>query len=251
MPTALIVEDEPVANQLLSRLVQLRGYRTDSAYSGDEALRLAGRRPDVVFLDLMLPDIDGYAVCEALVASRETVDIPIVMVTARIAAENRVKGFRVGAFEYVPKPYLPDQIFAAMTGADAWRARIGDRPDRGRIVLRADRDVEHLRDVTELRGLLLDRTGLAEETVRRLGAGLSGLLQRGVDWGKPLGLGRVATLDYDLRPGGVELGLADESGWLRRELELDPSLAGIVDPALFAAIDVRDDGSIRFVLADS
>src|SRR5689334_22299746 len=109
MPTALIVEDEPEANRLLSLLVQLRGYSTESAFTGGQALELAGsRRPDIVFLDLMLPDINGYDVCRALKARRETHPIPVVMVTARVADENRLQSFRVGAHDYVPKPYTPD-----------------------------------------------------------------------------------------------------------------------------------------------
>ena len=71
MPTALIVEDEPEANHLLAMLVQLRGYRTDSAYTGGEALeKVRQQPPDIVFLDLMLPDINGYEVCKSIKASR-------------------------------------------------------------------------------------------------------------------------------------------------------------------------------------
>ncbi len=67
MPKALIVEDEPEANELLAMLVQLRGYQTDSAFTGGEALIKAEQaRPDIVFLDLMLPDLNGYDVCRAL-----------------------------------------------------------------------------------------------------------------------------------------------------------------------------------------
>ena len=73
MPTALIVEDEPEANHLLAMLVQLRGYRTDSAYTGGEALeKVRSQPPDIVFLDLMLPDINGYEVCKSIKARRTT-----------------------------------------------------------------------------------------------------------------------------------------------------------------------------------
>src|SRR3954454_17984312 len=90
MPTALIVEDVPEANKLLSMLVQLRGYRTDSAFTGSEALEKIGHSPpDIVFLDLMLPDINGYEVCKSLKSLKATSPIPVVMVTARVAAENR------------------------------------------------------------------------------------------------------------------------------------------------------------------
>ena len=87
MPTALIVEDEPAANDLLSALVQLRGYRTDSAFTGTEALEKIGRRtPDVVFLDLMLPDIHGLEVCQSLKADESSRKATVVVVTARIEA---------------------------------------------------------------------------------------------------------------------------------------------------------------------
>ena len=79
MPSALIVEDEPEANHLLAMLVQLRGYRTDSAYTGGEALeKVREQPPDIVFLDLMLPDMNGYEVCRALKTKKATSLIPIV-----------------------------------------------------------------------------------------------------------------------------------------------------------------------------
>lgn len=122
MPTALIVEDEPDANKLLSLLVQLRGYRTESAFTGGEAMEKVGQaRPDIIFLDLMLPDANGYDICKALKSHRQTNPIPVVVVTARVAAESRAQSYRVGATEHVPKPYTPDQIFAAMASADSWR----------------------------------------------------------------------------------------------------------------------------------
>ncbi len=72
MPTALIVEDEPEANKLLAMLVQLRGYQTESALDGAAAIdHLRKHVPDVIFLDLMLPDIDGYEICRTLKASGE------------------------------------------------------------------------------------------------------------------------------------------------------------------------------------
>src|SRR5881275_1507726 len=102
MPIALIVEDEPEANQLLSMLVQLRGYQTESAFTGEQALgMIEAARPDLIFLDLMLPDINGFDICRAIKGKRSTCSIPVVMVTARLAAENRAQGFRVGATDYV------------------------------------------------------------------------------------------------------------------------------------------------------
>src|SRR3954447_12760305 len=134
MPTALIVEDEPDANHLLSMLVQLRGYLTESAYTGGEALEKVRKRPpDLVFLDLMLPDINGYEVCKSLKSRRATSLIPVIMVTARVAAENRTESYGIGADDYVPKPYTPDQIFEAMTNASSWRGQVDGRTVEGVI----------------------------------------------------------------------------------------------------------------------
>src|SRR4051812_38895893 len=136
MPTALIVEDEPEANHLLAMLVQLRGYRTDSAYTGGEALEKVGQDPpDIVFLDLMLPDINGYEVCKTIKGRRKTSLIPVVMVTARVAAENRLQSFCVGADDYIPKPYTPEQIYQAMADADALRRDIEAGDTEGEIAL--------------------------------------------------------------------------------------------------------------------
>ncbi len=128
MPLALIVEDEPEANRLLSMIVQLRGYQTRSAFTGSEALSaMEGQeRPDVVFLDLMLPDTNGYEVCRLIKARPDTQAIPVVMVTARLAEENMARSEAVGADGFIPKPYTPNQIFEALITADEIRNRNRD-----------------------------------------------------------------------------------------------------------------------------
>ncbi len=122
MPTALIVEDEPEANRLLARIVQLRGYRTRSAFNGVEALAaIEDETFDVVFLDLMLPDANGYEICRRIKGRPETRSTPVVIVTARLVDENRAQSAQVGADGFIPKPYTPGQIFEALASADASR----------------------------------------------------------------------------------------------------------------------------------
>lgn len=216
MPQALIVEDEPEVNELLSMLIQTRGYRTISAFTGGEALELArGHRPDVVFLDLMLPDISGYEVCRALGGERATGDIPVVMVTARVAEEGRIEGFRAGVADYVAKPYTPRQIFDALDQAGAWRRGLDADPPAGSIALRVEDEADHLFALGQLRGRMLARTALAESRVREVAGTLGEVAARAVLWGRgQAGAGdRVATLDYRCDPAGVALTLRDDSGW--------------------------------------
>ena len=214
MPTALIVEDEPEANKLLSMVVRLRGYRTDSAFTGGEALEKADRgRPDVVLLDLMLPDINGFEVCQALKGRRATNPIPVIMVTARVAADNRLQSFRVGADDYVPKPYTPDQIFRALASADARRRAQADQADRGEIPLGTPAEAETLGAIARLRGLLLARTPWGEEDVRRLAAALADLERDAVAWAQRTGVGRVATALYQRHPDRVTLTVSNDDHW--------------------------------------
>src|SRR5436305_1571787 len=168
MPTALIVEDEPEANKLLAMLIRLKGYRTLSAFTGGEALdAIVGEPPDVVFLDLMLPDVNGYEVCRSIKSRPSTTLIPVVMVTARVAVENRIESFRVGADQYIPKPYTPDQIFQALAEADA-SSRDGSEPREGEIAIDADDEGETLRRLGRLRSLLLADTPIGAEGAGRV-----------------------------------------------------------------------------------
>ncbi len=242
MPKALIVEDEPEANELLAMLVQLRGYQTDSAFTGGEALEKAEScRPDIVFLDLMLPDINGYEVCRALKASRDTNAIPVVMVTARVAAENRVLGFRAGATEYVPKPYTPDQIFGAMVEADTWTRKLAEGAIEGIIPLDACGDVGHLRDVNRLLCLLLERTPLPEDAARALGQVLVDLALRAVEWGCRNGEGLVATLRYRWDQHEVSITLKDESHWFAADPPRKPEgLGGLIARGRFDEVTCNE-----------
>jgi CheY-like chemotaxis protein len=215
MPTALIVEDEPEANKLLAMLVQLRGYRTDSAFTGSEALEKIGHAPpDIVFLDLMLPDINGYEVCKALKNRKATSAIPVVMVTARVAADNRLECFFVGADDYIPKPYTPDQIFEAMAVADAWRRHLERHDFDGEIRIETRDEVESLRQLSLLRNLLLTRTALDPDSVRRLVSALQEIWRDAVDWGQAQHIDHVATLAYRLQPDELTLELTACSPWL-------------------------------------
>jgi CheY-like chemotaxis protein len=215
MPTALIVEDQPEANKLLSMLVQLRGYSTESALTGGEALEKARERvPDVVFLDLMLPDLDGYDVCRALKSSGTTSQVPVVIVTARIAAENRIESFRAGADDYVPKPYTPDQIFEALEMSNSWRREKDSRHFEGEVVLDARDDGETLRRLARLRALLLERGDLLPETIDRISATIKAIWSSVHQWAVRSGEDRVATLAYALSPEQLHLVVHDEGGWL-------------------------------------
>ena len=107
----LVVEDELSIRQGLCDVLTFRGYRVESAADGRAALSLIAALPfDLILLDVMLPEIDGFAVCAAIRAGRS--EVPIVMLTAKGSEEDILHGFELGADDYVTKPFSVRQLLA-------------------------------------------------------------------------------------------------------------------------------------------
>ena len=111
--TILIVDDTP-ANIAAALAILKDQYRTRVATSGAKALEHAGAadKPDLILLDVTMPDMDGYEVCGRLKADPETASIPVVFLTARTEAEDEAKGFELGAVDYIHKPFNPTVVRA-------------------------------------------------------------------------------------------------------------------------------------------
>jgi len=111
MAHVLIVDDETDLASLVEFNLQQAGLETSVALTGEQALELAKVRvPDIVLLDLMLPDISGKEVCRRLRIDPRTKYVPIVMLTARGEEADRIEGFEVGADDYVTKPFSPREL---------------------------------------------------------------------------------------------------------------------------------------------
>lgn len=111
MPKILVVDDEPDALELIGFNLRNAGYEVVTADDGQEALRRARESlPDLVLLDVMLPEIDGLEVCKSLRRDAATRRIPIIMLTARAAEIDRVLGLELGADDYVTKPFSPREL---------------------------------------------------------------------------------------------------------------------------------------------
>jgi CheY-like chemotaxis protein len=240
MPTALIVDDEPEANRLLSMLVRLRGYETLSAFSGEEALRaVRARHPDVVFLDLMLPDRHGFEVCRSLRSDPSTTLVPVVVVTARLADRSRAESYEAGATDFVPKPYTPDQIFKALGSAAAWHRNLSQTPGEGRIVCKAADRFLLDRQLTGLKSLLLARAPLNAQDVDQITQAVRTLCASASAWGRGHGADQVACVQYRLDADRLSLRILDEAGWLESTGASVP--VGVVSP-LFDDVEAPESG---------
>jgi len=107
----LLVDDQPANLDLLRRVLEAQGCKVLLAPSGQIALKNVSRaRPDLILLDVMMPEMDGYEVCARLKADPDTVDIPVIFITARDEEGDVVRGFEVGAVDYVAKPFRDQEV---------------------------------------------------------------------------------------------------------------------------------------------
>ena len=109
----LIVEDDRDIADLVARYLSQAGFATEVIASGRDALAaIAARPPDLLVLDLMLPQVDGLEICRALRSDARTAAIPIIMVTAKAEESDRIVGLELGADDYVSKPFSPNELIA-------------------------------------------------------------------------------------------------------------------------------------------
>lgn len=106
----LVVDDEQEIRELLKSYLEREGYVVDTVKDGKTALfRVSNQDYNLVILDIMLPDTDGVEVCRTI---REITNIPIIMLTARDSEVDKVLGLRIGADDYITKPFLPGELIA-------------------------------------------------------------------------------------------------------------------------------------------
>ena len=107
----LIVEDEPDIVELLVYNLDQAGFKTEAVFNGADALdRVKVQAPDLVLLDLLLPEVDGLEVCRTLKRDPETASIPIIMLTAKGEAIDRIVGLELAADDYITKPFSPREV---------------------------------------------------------------------------------------------------------------------------------------------
>lgn len=107
----LVVDDEPGVVELIQYNLNLAGYVSESAANGNEAVEKARTlSPDLILLDVMLPELDGFEVCKILRANPSTAGIPIIMLTAKASEVDRIVGLELGADDYVTKPFSPREL---------------------------------------------------------------------------------------------------------------------------------------------
>ena len=211
MRQSLIIEDDQDANEFLARLVQERDFEPIQSFTGEEGLQLArAMNPDIIFLDLMLPDLDGYKICEALKLDHETNPVPLVMVTALSDEEHRLRGFRVGADAYVTKPYSPEDIDRAIKAAFDHRAHLAQQDVELHLRFDLASEAENLRAVNELFGIMLRHTRLADKEIVQLRTALQEMAQNAIEWGNKYDPEKLVKITCHVCSDRIEINIQDE-----------------------------------------
>jgi len=109
--TVLVVDDEPMARALLRLMLVRAGFNVMEAEDGFDALeKVRINRPDIVLLDVMMPGMDGFTVCETIREDAETADLPVIMFSAKTDLNSINQGLRAGADVYLTKPISPEEL---------------------------------------------------------------------------------------------------------------------------------------------
>ena len=234
IPQVLVVDDEPNIRELVQVALKFHGCSVSAAGSGREALRQAEAiKPDLIVLDVMMPDMDGFEVCRRLRAAGN--EVPVIFLTARDTSSDTVTGLAIGGDDYVTKPFSVEALVARVRAVlrRASRSSAGEHPDRAAAVLRVadleldeDRWTVHRAGVpvelspTEFRllaylmrheGLVLTRAQLLEKVWGWDYSGASQIVETYISYLRrkldPLGPPLIHTqrgVGYSLRPPGPE-----------------------------------------------
>lgn len=108
----LVVDDDPVALETMAAILETRDYLVLTALSGMEAVEKAGKeKPDLIIMDVLMPELDGFAACKMIKGSGEIKDIPVILLTGKGMVGDVEKGFAAGASDYIIKPIDWDRLF--------------------------------------------------------------------------------------------------------------------------------------------
>ena len=204
----LVVDDDRKAVELLSLYLERDGYHVLSAFDGQQALDVCrSRKPDLIVLDVMLPKVDGLDVCRILrVESR----VPIIMLTARVAEDDKLLGLELGADDYVTKPFSPRELVARVRAV--LRRVDAAQPTRPPVARFGDLTVDYLRHEARIHGELVHLTPTEFKLLGTLAA------EPGRAFSRLQLLEEVLGYDYE----GLERTLDVHVMNLRKKIEPDP-----------------------------
>lgn len=209
----LVVEDDRDLSALICRLLELEGYSAECVHDGRDAItRLAERAPDAIILDLMLPGMSGFEICQRVKISRKTNTIPVLMLTAADTVKSRDYGLRVGADSYLTKPFSPDVLLGALRHTLDHRDRRAARTTRTSVALQMQSDSRHREQLNDMLSELLQLTPMTEEQIWRIRYAVLEMIENAAEWGNRRQKDLTVTIEYEVHDDSVQFVITDEGG---------------------------------------
>jgi CheY-like chemotaxis protein/anti-sigma regulatory factor (Ser/Thr protein kinase) len=206
----LIVDDEPDTGHLLSENLDRWGFEPTVLTQGSRVVSWVHQhRPDLILLDLMLPDRDGYEICQDLKLDRQTNLVPVIMVTVRDQPQDRVRGLQVGANAYLTKPFGTDQLHRAIQDVQAWRAELERHGTAGEIHFSLRSEQCYLEELNQMLGSLFLFSGLSQTHVKQLITAVRELGTNAIEWGHRRQVDRIVTVTYRIDADKVTIVIRD------------------------------------------
>lgn len=207
---ALIVDDENELCMILAEHMRLWGFEPTILLEGKEVIDWVRRnKPDVILLDLQLPDVDGYTICESLKLDRDTNLIPIIMITCLAEQEDKVHGLQVGANAYLTKPFAADSLSQAIKHAFDWLESLRTHGTKGEIRFQLQSDTNFLEELNALLGSLFLFSGLTQQQVKQMTTAVRELGTNAIEWGHQKQTDRIMTVDYRIDPDKITIDIKD------------------------------------------
>jgi DNA-binding response OmpR family regulator len=239
---ALIIDDDRSHIAEATGILRKQGWRVVTAREGMPGLNLARVvKPDVIILDWILPDLDGFEICRRLRSDERTARVPIVMVSSLDDSMYRRRGFRVGANAYLNKPYEAEELLASVQAARQWRTRLEHNHVRHEVTLELDSETRFLLEVNDFLDELCRLTPLSEERVMHLRQAFLEIGQNAIEWGHEHHIDQMVLVTFRAYEDRVEVVVRDEGPGF--DPENLPHAATPDDP--LAHVDVREELGLR------
>lgn len=144
----LVVDDNTANIDVLVTLLEMEGHEMNMATNGEMAIRVAEHiKPDLILLDVMMPDMDGYETCNILKSLSSTMDIPVIFVTAKKEIDDVVRGFKCGGVDYITKPFRQEEIVARVDTHLRLRRMAREQEDLINKLTVAQEEVRNLKEI--------------------------------------------------------------------------------------------------------
>jgi DNA-binding response OmpR family regulator len=207
---ALVVEDERDTGLLLSEHLRRWGFEPTWLPEGNQALSwVRQHKPELILLDVFLPGMDGFEICETLKLDRETNLIPIIMITVLSGEEDKVHGLKVGANRYLTKPFTAESLNQAIQDAFVWQEELKRHGTEGEIRFQLLSDTKFLEELNHLLASLFLFSGLTQPQVKQLTTAVRELGTNAIEWGHQKQAERIVTVDYHIDPEKITITIRD------------------------------------------